>query len=545
MTRALFWLALSDLLDRTRRKGFVVAALSMVVLATLYLPSQDASYVTATVGKDVRGLYDSAWIGAVTACLSSLLFPLAAFFLVRGSVAREEETRFGEILAATPVSKVEYVLGKTFSNFCYLAALTGLIALSGAAIQLVRAEDFAVNPVELLLPTVVIVWPTMLLVSAIAVLFECVPLLRGGLGSVAYFALYLYAVAGLTLGDSVYQPTPDPLGVRLALEEMSHAAAGTAGLGPAPEPNVGVNPSPQDLATFGFAGLSLGTEALLGRLAWASTSLVAVLAAALAFSRFDPAREAGPIIGLLPVALRRRPRTPSGPGAEPGASPDEDGAGALSDGAPASLPVGDAASLSPLGDARGGGRFRGLVAAELRLALKGRSPWWYGGMVALVGLGALLPLENARLRFAARPPVAPDALVLARRPREAPPDGGDLPLRARRPHGRNARRLLGRRGGRAPRLGRRGREDGSCGGARRSPRPRRRRPVRARPGPRLRRGERREYPLRGPLPAAVVRGPLEQGNGPRLRLHLRRSRPRVPLRGPRRGAPRRGPRPAA
>src|ERR687897_87961 len=87
----------------------------------------------------------------------------------------------------------------------------------------------------------------MLLVAAVAVLFECVPLLKGGLGSVAYFALYLYAVAGLTVGNSVYERKPDPLGVGFALREMSLAGSGTAG-GRAHPPthNRGKNPPPNN-----------------------------------------------------------------------------------------------------------------------------------------------------------------------------------------------------------------------------------------------------------------------------------------------------------
>lgn len=304
MPRALGWLALADFLERVRRRSFLIAALAMVVVATLYLPARGAPYITMTIGPDTRGIYDSAWIGAVTACLSSLMFSLAAFYLVRGSVERDEKSGFGQILAATPVTKIEYVLGKTVSNFCYLAALTGLIALSGTAVQLVRGEDLAVDPIQLLLPTLVIVWPTMLLVAAVAVLFECVPLLKGGLGSVAYFALYLYAVAGLTVGNSVYERKPDPLGVGFALREMSLAGSGTAGAGANPEPNIGVNTAPANIRTFDFAGIGWDTETLLARLAWASAALVAVLAAL-----FSPAstRPVGPRLraGWSPRASSR------------------------------------------------------------------------------------------------------------------------------------------------------------------------------------------------------------------------------------------------
>jgi hypothetical protein len=215
--RALYRLALADSLERVRRKSFFVAALAMVVLATLYLPARDASYLTLSVGGSVRGAYDSEWIGTVVAVLGALVFSLPAFYLVKDTIQHDSRTRFGEVLAGTPTSRPEYVLGKTLSNFCYLAALTSVVALAAAAIQLVRGESYLVNPASLILPTVVVVWPAMLLVSAIAVLFGCVPLLRGGLGSVAYSALYLFVFLNLAVGEeagpAVLDPRPDPLGV--------------------------------------------------------------------------------------------------------------------------------------------------------------------------------------------------------------------------------------------------------------------------------------------------------------------------------------------
>ena len=40
MPRALGWLALADFLERVRRRSFLIAALAMVVVATLYLPAR-------------------------------------------------------------------------------------------------------------------------------------------------------------------------------------------------------------------------------------------------------------------------------------------------------------------------------------------------------------------------------------------------------------------------------------------------------------------------------------------------------------------------
>jgi hypothetical protein len=380
--RTLCCLALADLLERARRKGFFVAVLAMVVLATLYLPAREASYLTLSVGGDVRGAYDSEWLGTVVAVLGALVFSLPAFYLVKDAVERDERTRFGEVLAGTPATRLEYVLGKTLSNFCYLAALTATVALAAAAIQLVRGESHLVNPVSLLLPTVVVVWPAMLLVSAIAVLFGCLPLLREGLGSVAYFVLYVVVFLNLAVGEeagpAVLDPVPDPLGVREPLAAMTRAAMVATGV----EPGVfiGVNPAPSDLATFDFVGVPWDPAAIGWRLLWCGVVLLIAALAAPFFSRFDPARaEAVSLVALLPGRFRGRLR---------GRPAMEDATGT-----PADLPA--RASLTALPDRAGRWRFTSLVPGELRLALKGRG-WWYAGALGLVVAGLMVPPEAAR-----------------------------------------------------------------------------------------------------------------------------------------------------
>lgn len=45
-----------------------------------------------------------------------VMLSLPAFYLVKNAIERDEQTRVGQIIATTPLSKSLYTLGKAFSN---------------------------------------------------------------------------------------------------------------------------------------------------------------------------------------------------------------------------------------------------------------------------------------------------------------------------------------------------------------------------------------------------------------------------------------------
>ncbi|MFC7585473.1 hypothetical protein ACFQYP_18340 [Nonomuraea antimicrobica] len=51
---------------------------------------------------EYRGTYNSAYVGVATALAGALWLTLGGFYVVRKGIARDEETRVGQILAATP-----------------------------------------------------------------------------------------------------------------------------------------------------------------------------------------------------------------------------------------------------------------------------------------------------------------------------------------------------------------------------------------------------------------------------------------------------------
>ena len=122
--------------SRLRSTGTILTVLAMFALAFLYIPPPGSRRVSILwqVGEGANahtysGTYSAGFIGAVVALLTSMLMPLAGFYLVAGSVRRDLERRVWPIIAATRTSPTVYLLGKWLASFAYLLVLAALALL--------------------------------------------------------------------------------------------------------------------------------------------------------------------------------------------------------------------------------------------------------------------------------------------------------------------------------------------------------------------------------------------------------------------------------
>lgn len=198
-SRILYQLAKADFLERVRGYRFLIILGVAIAAAFFFVPSDDAAWVTTDLD-GYRGVYDSAWIGAMVGLMSSLYLALFAFYAIKGSISRDVDTGVGQIIASTPISKRLYLFGKWLSNFAVLFIMVLLVIVAAGVLQLVRGEDMRIEVWPLAVPSLIIAVPVMALVAAIAVLFETIRSLRGGLGNIVYFfvRMFLFIATGLT-----------------------------------------------------------------------------------------------------------------------------------------------------------------------------------------------------------------------------------------------------------------------------------------------------------------------------------------------------------
>jgi hypothetical protein len=231
--------------------------------------------------------------------------------------------------------------------------------------------------------------------AAAAVLFETVPVLRGGLGNVVWFFFWMFAaIAG---GGG-------PLGGLGTVAASMRQAMAAQHIHSAGQFSLGFTKLDHPLRTFSWAGLHPSAGFVAARLVLILVAAGLAAGPAVWFGRFDPAR-----------AGRRRPvRRDAGP--VPASVPPGAGAGladpGLADAGPAEVGHGGRAALSyrplsPVARGRAGLAAGRLLAGEARILVQGVSRWWWLAAAGLTVLSLAVP------RDLVRPAGASTALLLS------------------------------------------------------------------------------------------------------------------------------------
>jgi len=349
---ALYQLARADFFERTRTFQYFATLAITLWVGSAMVPPLSAKYIALAVD-NYRGIYNSAWMGIMFAIVMTSFLTLFGFYLVKGAVQRDRETRVGEIIASTSVGKFEYVLGKAISNFAVLLSIAAILLVDAVVMQLVRGEDRHLDLIAIIWPTAVFVVPVFALIAAVAVLFEVLPILRGGIGNVVYFFLWTglltVGAAGSNMGT---RPTQlDAFG----FAAMTHGVWQVLShIDPRATPNeisvIDSNSKGLGTHTFVFNGMTIGSDVIVERLVVLAAALVFVALAAICFDRFSSTHR---------VRASRKP------------------------GVFANVTDRVARITQPILDIIFASSFGGLLLAELRLMLKGSNFWWY---VVSVGL---------------------------------------------------------------------------------------------------------------------------------------------------------------
>ncbi|HEY6271315.1 MAG TPA: hypothetical protein VIX19_04900 [Terriglobales bacterium] len=363
--RVIYHLARADFLERVRRYSFLLTLGFAGLLASGVYRGQ----IVLTLGH-YYGAPNSAWFGAFLAMVATTFLSIVGFYIVRNTIQHDQQTRVGQILAATPITNSAYAAGKTLSNFAVLASMVLILALGAAVLQLARGHG-AIDLWQLLSPFVLVALPAMAVVAALAVLSETIPGLRGGLGNVLYFFFWNgLLVTAFTI------PAFDFAGLSLYMQSMGDTLRK---VDPSYVNSFTLQIGPDKVATrqFEWQGLHWNATMIGERLLWLGVAVILAWLAARLFDRFDPAKES---------ARLRKTKLKAAP-------PDE--AGVVRAAGPRTV----VHLTSPASTGRG--NFSELIRAELRLMLAGTSRWWY--LVALVLWVASLatPLDVSRGLLAA------------------------------------------------------------------------------------------------------------------------------------------------
>lgn len=361
-------LILADFRERTRRYSFLVTL--MVILFFGYLVITDQFTIRFGV---YRGIINSAWAGTVMTVASTIILSLAGFYLVKNTLSRDRTTNVGQILAATPLSRTEYLTAKFLSNFLVLALMAAILELAAIVMYLIYGDGAGFNLWHVTSPLLFIALPAMAFVAAMAVAFESIRPLSGTWGNI----IYLVLIESIIITNIQEITLFDLSGVSLFIRK-GHEAVRT--LYPDAQPGVVVGFIAFDeflsknIKTFPWYGFDWTAAMILSRLKWVGAALAIVAAAVPFFDRFDRTKT------VHPRKQKKRMKknheyTTTGKTISP------------------------ALSYHQIDIPRTCFSYPAMLAAEIRLMLKGYHWFWYllGG--AMIVLELTLPLAEAR-RFA-------------------------------------------------------------------------------------------------------------------------------------------------
>jgi hypothetical protein len=275
----------ADVRSRIRRPAIAVLMAASAVLAVLLIPDPGPGRGLVHIG-NARALYTSSTLAFATATLLGLLISFFGFYVVSHALERDARARLASVLAASPVSNLEYLAGKLLGSMALLSAVAAGFMVAAMAMQVVRGEG-PLEPGTYLLHYAVITGPCIAWVAVLALVFECVPGLAGRFGDFAYLVAWgasvPLSIAGWKPGGPLLGRMFDIMGIGFVVSQVEQVA-GTRQF------TIGYTRGDAAVPPILFPGLRFPPEALAVR----GLSLVAPLlllpVALLLFRRFDPAR---------------------------------------------------------------------------------------------------------------------------------------------------------------------------------------------------------------------------------------------------------------
>ncbi len=278
---------LADLRERTRSPRFWVLLAVIMVATWRCFPPPEAHYLVLSLPGGVRGTYSSAWIGMLLAMVYSSLLSLGGFYVVRGTLVRDIDTRVWQLLVATPMTRGGYLLAKWASHMA-IFALVIIAGLSvGLVAQWVRAEDRAIDLLELVKPVLLLNLPGLAMTAMVAIWFDLLPWLRRTAGNVLFFFLWItvtsVSVAQLENPNNVSARTgwrSDPNGLVMVARDLHRVRSEQTGKPQEFGFAIGIAGTKKAPVLFDWSSWQVRPMDVLGRSFWLLTALAGVLLAA-------------------------------------------------------------------------------------------------------------------------------------------------------------------------------------------------------------------------------------------------------------------------
>ena len=279
---AFYRIIISDYKQRTRSYAFLITLAISLYFAYAFLPAANAAYTTVRIGNYI-GIQNSAWIGYVTAMMTSVFLAMIGFYLVNSGIKKDVDTGVGEIVATTPISNFNYLLAKAGSNFLVLLSITGCVFAMSIALFFIRSAGYPFQLTQFILPYLLITIPTICFVAALAVAGEVFLYRYTILMNISYF-FFFCAMGSL---QATHATSFDLFGNSSVTRAMQQTVSQHDH-----DPNLALSmgfnfSDKKGFHAFVFDGLNWTVTGILSRMLWISLALLVIVISSNFFHRFD------------------------------------------------------------------------------------------------------------------------------------------------------------------------------------------------------------------------------------------------------------------
>lgn len=361
----LYYFIKNNLIRQMRSYPFLI----VIGLTTLFgyacVPAASAGYEIFYLG-GVRGVYNSNWLGGMGAMTSTLFIWLFGFYMLRSQISDDQQLGVGQLIAASPISKFQYIFSKTISNFIVLVAIETVCIVAFIAMQFIRGEDLSFQLGSYLYPLFYIVFPSLVLLTALTTFFDVFPGLKGVIGNIVFFFLWvLLAIMSFEVPNRYL----DIFGLGIIRSDMIHDAIreyeflrGAGGGG------FGYNPVEGKIKTFHWDGVTWNDEILVTSLTWLGIALLFIWITSLVFNRFCTFPKAKGKVrrfegSMKAIAVNQQNQ--------------------------------NSFIFTSIMRTKSINMFR-LIVAELLIMLKGFTIWWYVIAIGLIAFGLICPVDISK-----------------------------------------------------------------------------------------------------------------------------------------------------
>ncbi|MGZ3873465.1 MAG: hypothetical protein ACXVJD_11130 [Mucilaginibacter sp.] len=278
----------ADYLQRTRSYSFLITLVITIYAAYSFVPPPTASYTTLNI-VGYKGVYNAAWVGHVSAMMTTIMLSLYGFFLVNSGIKKDIDTGVGLIIATTPITNFGYLLSKMLSNFLVLLTIAAITFIISIVMFFVRTNGYPFILADFIIPYVLFAIPALLTISALAVAGEVFLRRR----PVLQYVLFIFLFGAITAGAHNQQNDTaamfmEPFGVHTMTGSIMdkvngqfHAQIKEVSLG------FTFNAKKHAFKTFVWNGITWTGLFVLSRLVWICFAFGLVYLTSFFFHRFD------------------------------------------------------------------------------------------------------------------------------------------------------------------------------------------------------------------------------------------------------------------